>query len=168
MEYIAELSNNIINIMENPNYTAKAAMLIRRPVSEVFEAFINPEITTKFWFTHSSGRLEEGKEATWSWEMYNLNVPLIVLTIDQNEKIVIQWGSGQHESKVEWIFKSLGDAKTYVTIINYDFKGVGEELISQIRDSTGGFTWVLAGLKTYLEHNIELNLIADAHPKELG
>ncbi len=30
---------------------AKAEMLIRRPVAEVFEAFINPTTTSKFWFT---------------------------------------------------------------------------------------------------------------------
>ena len=30
---------------------AKAEMLIRKPVAEVFEAFINPDITSKFWFT---------------------------------------------------------------------------------------------------------------------
>ncbi len=35
----------------------KADMLIRKPVSEVFEAMINPEITSKFWFTKSSGRV---------------------------------------------------------------------------------------------------------------
>ncbi len=34
---------------------AKAELLIRKPVGEVFEAFVNPEITTKFWFTKSSG-----------------------------------------------------------------------------------------------------------------
>jgi uncharacterized protein YndB with AHSA1/START domain len=37
---------------------AKAEMLIRKPSAEVFEAFVNPEVTTKFWFTKSSGRLE--------------------------------------------------------------------------------------------------------------
>jgi uncharacterized protein YndB with AHSA1/START domain len=37
---------------------AKAAMLIRKPVAEVFEAFIDPAITSRFWFTKSSGRLE--------------------------------------------------------------------------------------------------------------
>jgi len=37
-------------------------MLIRKPVAEVFEAFINPEITTKFWFTKSSGRLAQGEK----------------------------------------------------------------------------------------------------------
>ncbi len=40
---------------------SNAAMLIRRPVAEVFEAFVNPDITSKFWFTKSSGRLEPGK-----------------------------------------------------------------------------------------------------------
>jgi uncharacterized protein YndB with AHSA1/START domain len=35
---------------------ATAEMLIRRPVPEVFEAFVNPAITSKFWFTKGSGR----------------------------------------------------------------------------------------------------------------
>jgi uncharacterized protein YndB with AHSA1/START domain len=43
-------------------------MLIRRPVSDVFEAFVNPDITTKFWFTQSSGRLEAGKQVQWDWK----------------------------------------------------------------------------------------------------
>ncbi len=34
----------------------KAEMLIRRPVAVVFEAFIDPTITSKFWFTKGSGR----------------------------------------------------------------------------------------------------------------
>ncbi|MFS8085380.1 MAG: polyketide cyclase, partial [Acidobacteriota bacterium] len=45
---------------------AKAEMLIRKPVAEVFEAFINPEVTNRFWFTKSSGRLEAGKQITWT------------------------------------------------------------------------------------------------------
>jgi uncharacterized protein YndB with AHSA1/START domain len=35
--------------------SAKAEMLIRKPVEEVFEAFVNPAVTTKFWFTKSRG-----------------------------------------------------------------------------------------------------------------
>lgn len=34
---------------------AKAEMLIRKPVAEVFEAFVNPAITSKFWFTKEAG-----------------------------------------------------------------------------------------------------------------
>ncbi|WP_198300799.1 hypothetical protein [Cellvibrio sp. PSBB006] len=36
--------------MEITNPVVEAQMLIRRPVSDCFEAFVNPEITTKFWF----------------------------------------------------------------------------------------------------------------------
>ena len=35
-----------LELIQTP--VARAEMLIRRPVAEVFEAFINPEITTKF------------------------------------------------------------------------------------------------------------------------
>jgi uncharacterized protein YndB with AHSA1/START domain len=57
--------------MSLTNQFTKAEMLIRKPVSEVFEAFINPEITTKFWFTKSSGILLEGQKVEWTREMYD-------------------------------------------------------------------------------------------------
>ena len=44
---------------------AKAEMLIRKPVAEVFEAFVNPATMSKFWFTKGSDRLEAGKQVTW-------------------------------------------------------------------------------------------------------
>ena len=46
---------------------SKVDMLIRKPVKEVIEAFIDPSITTKFWFTKRSGRLEVGKCIRWDW-----------------------------------------------------------------------------------------------------
>ena len=52
----------------------ETGMLIRRPVAEVFEAIVNPEITTKFWFTRSSGRLAVGRPIRWDWEMYNVSI----------------------------------------------------------------------------------------------
>jgi uncharacterized protein YndB with AHSA1/START domain len=47
----------------------KTGMLIRRPMEEVFAAFIDPAVTTKIWSTKSSGRLEIGKLIVWQWEM---------------------------------------------------------------------------------------------------
>ncbi len=40
---------------------AKAEMLIRRPIAEVFEAFVDPAITARFWFSRGDARLEAGK-----------------------------------------------------------------------------------------------------------
>jgi uncharacterized protein YndB with AHSA1/START domain len=49
---------------------AEAGMLIRKPVEQVFEAFINPVITANFWFSRNTGRLDENDKVLWTWEMY--------------------------------------------------------------------------------------------------
>ena len=72
---------------------ALAEMLIRRPVAEVFEAFINPAITTQFWFTHATGRLDEHKEVVWTWEMYQHSTEVKVMSITTNQRIEILWGT---------------------------------------------------------------------------
>jgi uncharacterized protein YndB with AHSA1/START domain len=157
--------------MENLQLThipvAKAEMLIRKPVAQVFEAFINPEITTKFWFTKSSGRLEAGKQVTWTWEMYNHSIQVNVKEVEENKRILIEWGNYDSTTAVEWIFTPYRNDATYVSITNSGFKGDGDKVVRDALDSKGGFTWVLAGLKAFLEHGIELNLIADAFPKGL-
>jgi uncharacterized protein YndB with AHSA1/START domain len=146
-----------------PTHFAKAEMLIRRPIEKVFEAFINPAVTTKFWFTKSSGRLEEGKKIEWTWEMYNYTTTVLAKIIEPNKRIVIDWGNYDSTTTVEWTFKEL-ESGTSVSIENTRFQGDAEKVLSQVRDSTEGFTLVLAGLKAYMEHNLELNLVADRFP----
>lgn len=76
----------------------KSQMLIRRPVSEPFSAFIDPDITTRFWFTKSSGRLEPGAEVEWTWEMYNASGTVSVKEVEPNSRIVIDWGEPPRRS----------------------------------------------------------------------
>ena len=145
----------------------KTGMLIRRPVAEVFEAFINPDITTNFWFTKSSGWLEVGKQVQWDWEMYGVSAPVTAKTIEANKRIVIEWPGYSNLTTEEWIFASQKDGTTFVSITEAGFSGDGDELVKQVTDSTQGFTLVLAGLKAFLEHNVRLNLVADRFPQGL-
>lgn len=149
--------------MNPKNAIVKAQMLIRRPVTEVFKAFIDPMITTNFWFTKSSGKLEESKKITWEWEMYGVSTDVVVREIVQDKKISIEWD--EPPTTIDFNFKALSADSTYVEIQNYGFHQKGDELIKVINDNTGGFTTVLDGLKAYLEHNIQLNLIADKFPE---
>jgi len=142
----------------------EAQMKIRKPVSEVFNAFIDPEITTKFWFTKSSGKLEVGKTVTWEWEMYGISMPVLTKEISINKRISTEWGDPA--TTVDYEFQSLSDGSTYLVIKNYGFNMQGDELIETIKDSTGGFTTVIDGLKAWLEHGIQLNLIADKFPRK--
>lgn len=141
---------------------ARTQMLIRRPANEVFNAFIDPDITTRFWFTKSSGKLEEGKRLTWEWEMYGVSMPVQVRALEQNSRILIDWG--EPPCPVEWIFTSRPDHTTMVVITHQGFTGSDDEIVAKAIDSMGGFSFVLASLKALLEHGIQLNIVADHHP----
>lgn len=145
--------------------TTKTGMLIRKPVADVFEAFIDPDITTKFWFTRSSDRLEAGRQVQWNWEMYDISIPVTAKTIEPNRRILIEWPGYSGLTTVEWTFEPQSDDTTFVRITESGFTGDGDELVKQVTDSTQGFPLVLAGLKAFLEHNIRLNLVADRYPK---
>ena len=145
---------------------AEAQMLIRKPVEEVFEAFINPAITKNFWFTKGSGRLEVDKKITWEWEMYNVSTTVVAREILQDQKIVFEWDDPS--KSVELNFKELDDETTFVTVTESGYDKKGDELLAIIKDSTAAFTTVLDGLKAFLEYRINLNLITDKFPKEIA
>lgn len=142
---------------------AKAQMLIRRPAAEVFEAFADPAITTRFWFTQSSGRLATGKTIRWDWEMYGVSTTVDVKAIEEDKRILIEWNGPDNPSLVEWRFEAQGDA-TLVKIRNWRFEGDANKTVAAAIDSTGGFSFVLAGAKAFLEHGLALNVIADHDP----
>lgn len=137
-------------------------MLIRRPPAEVFQAFVDPDITTQFWFTKSSGPLEPGRRVRWDWEMYGVGTDVVVQEIDENQRIVIEWD--EPPTRVEWRFGARPEGTTCVTITNSGFQGSGDEVVRKAIDSMGGFSFVLAALKALLEHGIRLNLVADHFP----
>lgn len=138
-------------------------MMIRKPVDIVFNAFIDPVVTTKFWFTKSSGPLEEGTTVIWEWEMYRVSNQVTTKKIVPNQLISTEWGDPL--TTVDYEFTALTENKTNVVIKNYGFDLSGKELIDAVINNTGGFTTVLDGLKAYLEYGVELNLVGDKFAK---
>src|SRR5919106_6655860 len=134
--------NTAVTLREAP--VAKTQMLIRRPAGEVFEAFVDPGVTTKFWFTKSSGRLEEGKEVHWDWEMYGVSTQVRVKAVQRNSRILIDWD--EPPTQVEWLFEPRAEG-TLVTVANWGFSGDDDAVVKAAMDSMGGFSQVLAGLK---------------------
>ena len=145
------------------NPTVQTQMLVRRPVDEVFNAFVDPAVTTRFWFTRSSGKLEPGAKVTWEWEMYGVSADVHVKAIEQPSRILIEWD--EPATTVEWQFTSAGADKTLVQITNAGFQGTEEQVVAMALDSMGGFSLVLAALKAWLEHGIALDLVADRDPE---
>ena len=139
---------------------ARATMLIHRPVEEVFNAFIDPSVTTKFWFSRSSGPLKVGETITWYWDHYEVSGEVLVKAIEKNQRIQIEW-----PTPVEWQFTSQDDDKTFVSIVASGFTGSDDEKVEQALDSTEGFNLVISACKALLEHGIQLNLVTDKCPK---
>src|SRR5262245_29532838 len=138
---------------------ACAQMLIRRPVAEVYSAFVDPRITERFWFTRGDAVLKQGATVTWQWEMYGATAEVQVIALDRNRRILIHW-----PTPVEWVFSPRGEQATLVTITASGFEGTPNEQAGQAIDSMGGFSLVLAACKAWLEHGIQLNLTADHNP----
>lgn len=146
---------------------AKSQMLIRKPVAEVFEALVDPAIASHFWFSKGSRRLEAGKQVRWDWEMYGVSARVDVKVLEENKRILIEWNGPDNPSLVEWKFDADGDRRTLVTVKNWGFNGDPDKIVGEAIVSTGGFSFLLAGLKAFLEHGIELNLVRDHDPTAL-
>jgi uncharacterized protein YndB with AHSA1/START domain len=99
--------------------------------------------------------------------MYDISIQVDVKEIEASKRILIEWGNYGSMTTVEWVFTPHENDSTYVSITNSGFQGDGDKVVKDALDSKGGFTWVLAGLKALLEHDLELNAIADAFPKGL-
>lgn len=146
---------------------AKAQILIRKPVAEVFEAMVNPEITSRFWFSKGSGRVETGNKIRWDWEMYGVHTDVDVKAVEKNKRILVEWNGPENPSQVEWTFEDQGDNTTFVVVKNWGFNGDDDKVVAQVIDSTGGFTFLLGALKVFLEHKIEPNFVIDHAPDAL-
>ena len=143
---------------------ARTEILIRRPVADVFEAFADPTITTRFWFTHGSARLTHGAELDWTWEMYGFTTHVRVLAIEPHRLIRVIWDTEGNPTQVEWRFSEHRPGQTWVEVENSGFEGDDDARLQAVLDSTEGFALVLAGAKIWLEHGIEPNFVLDRHP----
>ena len=149
---------------------AHAQMLIRKPVVRVFESLLDPSITSRFWFSKGSGRLEAGRRVRWDWEMYGQHTEVDVKAIEENKRILIEWNGPDNPSLVEWTFVPKGEDKTFVIVKNWGFGGGGgdaKQIVTEAINSTGGFSFLLAAMKVFLEHGIEPNIIMDHDPDAL-
>ena len=137
---------------------ARACMLIRKPVEEVFNAFVDPAVTTKFWFSRSTGKLSEGTTVTWYWDFYGVSGDVSVKAVEKNKRLVLEWPT---PVEITFIEKSEG---TFISVVASGFTGTLEEKVAQALDSTEGFNLVLSACKVFLEYGIDSRLIKDKSP----
>lgn len=137
---------------------ARVRMLIRRPVSEVFQALTHPQTLTQFWLAHASGPLEPAKRVQWEFMVPGARVETTVKHFEQGKRLIFEWSDG---TTVDWHLEPRPDGHTVLEVRNAGFRGTQTEVVEQALEATQGFSIVLCDLKTLLEHGRPLNLTRD-------
>ncbi len=99
----------------NTDITTK--MKINKPVSEVFEAIVDPEQMSGYWFSSGTSRVEQGKTITWKYEEYGAEGDINVLLVNENKEIVFSWG----ETTVKMTFLET-DGSTIIEVTESGLK----------------------------------------------
>ncbi len=149
--------------MSTKEITAKAQILIRRPCVEVFNAFIDPGVMSKFWFTRKDQGLCEGDTVIWyvGDRSDAFEIEVRIKSIKEPSLINFEWGYGSHFTNVTFTLMEQSPEMTQISIVERGFSGSREEIVLQALDSTCGFNQVVVAAKALLEHNIKINVVRD-------
>ena len=136
----------------NTKVTAKAAIGIQKPVEEVFEAILNPDIMSQYFISKGSGRLEEGAEVHWEFPEFEGSFPVSVQEIKKNELISFVWDP---DSFVEIRLERGKNGDTVVRVSEEGHQN-DEAGIKWLVGQTEGWTNFLNCMKAWLEYGIHL------------
>lgn len=135
---------------------------ISRPCREVYEAVADPAILSEYFTTGGAqGRLEPGAEVTWDFHDFPGRFPIQVLSANSPTDITIQWETEAIDqvsnlNSVTFKFESLDDdQRTLVTITEGLWPG-SDAGIKGALGNCEGWTGMLAAMKVWLEHGINL------------
>lgn len=131
---------------------------IAKPVAEVFDAVYDPGKLSGYFTTGgASGALDEGTTVKWDFADFPGAFPVRVKKVDRERLIVLEWNAGENDepTEVRIEFEPLDDGGTIVRIS----EGTWPQTDGNLERSYGncmGWTQMIACMKTYLEHGINL------------
>lgn len=135
---------------------------VAKPCAEVYEAVADPEQLSKYFTTGGArGRLTPGTEVTWDFHDFPGAFPVRVLKADAPRTIVVQWDgeattdeAGTTTTTFE--FEPIdNDTRTLVTITESSWRPT-EAGAKNAFGNCEGWTGMLAALKVWVEHGINL------------
>ena len=141
--------------MDNQTLEIQAKLQILKPVNEVFEGIVDPAKMSNYFISESTGRMESGKELTWRFPEFDMDIPIRVGRVEQNEYISYYWEDAGKELLVEITLSAVDENATVVSITEKG-KNNDQAGIEWLKRNTEGWANFLACLKAYLEHGINL------------
>lgn len=135
---------------------------VARPCATVYEAVADPEQLSAYFTTGGArGRLEPGAEVSWDFADFPGAFPVTVVEAEPPRRLVIEWGAAPGTSRgdttrVVFEFEPLDeDTRTLVTITETSWLTTPDGAAAAFGNCEG-WTGMLAALKAWLEHGINL------------
>jgi len=130
-------------------------MQVSKPISEVFEAIVNPEKMTNYFISESTGRMEEGKNLIWKFPEFDIQCPVKVVKVEKDSLISFYWENSGKDLLVEMKLSTIGDDFTLVKISEKSMEN-NEAGLKWLSGNSFGWSNFLSCLKAYLEFGINL------------
>lgn len=137
--------------------TTSASILVRRPREAVFDALVNAEAMSRYWFTRRDEGLAEGEPCTWYLGSGD-DAPafeVLVRELTPPERLVIDWDVGR---TMVWSLEDV-EGDTRLGVRESGFLGSPDERVAAALDSAGGFNQVVVALKVWLESGVAINVV---------
>lgn len=84
---------------------------VLRPVGEVFEAIVDPSHTSRYFTSGASGPMEAGTTVEWEFADVGVKVPVDVIEVEQNRRIVYEGNHTGRRTRVTMDLEAV-DART--------------------------------------------------------
>jgi uncharacterized protein YndB with AHSA1/START domain len=131
---------------------------IRKPVSEVFDAVVDPVKLRQYFTTGgASAPLTEGAKVTWEFADFPGAFPVHVRKVVPNRSIVLEWqaGDGKYDTRVQMSFEALDAESSKLQIAESGWRETQAGLDASYGNSYGWMQF-LCCLKIWLENGIRL------------
>src|SRR5579875_2480344 len=134
----------------------KAGLKVLKPVQQVFEAIVDPGQMAHYFIAKSTGRMEAGKTLIWQFPEFDMQFPIQVDKVKENEYISYYWEDMDGtKTLVEVNLRAVNSHETFVTITEGS-REHNQAGINWLQRNTEGWANFLACLKEYLEYGINL------------
>jgi len=128
---------------------------VLRPIADVFEAIINPEIISGYFISSASGRLKENEAIIWSFSDVGGKMPVYVKKITEKELISLEWAASGETALVTIRLTAIDEQTTSIEITEdgwtMDAAGIKKAL-----GQTKGWTDFICSMKAYMYCGINL------------
>jgi uncharacterized protein YndB with AHSA1/START domain len=141
--------------MTGADLRVETGLKMMKPAHEVYEAIVDPKKMSNYFISKGSGRLDEGKPVTWTWDDWHMQADARPNKIEPDRFISFFASPEGEETLTEIRLGAVDPSATVVRITESGWRK-DDHGIAMLARQTQGWTGFLFCLKAFLEHGVNL------------